>query len=53
MLSGALVWHNIAHIVNQGDSLQVWKVSADIWNTQPWTADKGLTASNCKKKFML
>jgi hypothetical protein len=28
-------------VVDGGDSLQIWRVAANIWHKHSWTADEG------------
>jgi hypothetical protein len=32
-------------VADGGDDLQIWKVAANIFNKQLWTANKGLSSS--------
>jgi hypothetical protein len=39
--------HVMVHpqVADGGDSLQIWRVAANIWNKQSWRADKGWSSS--------
>lgn len=47
MLGGAPSHHGMVHprIADGGDTLQVWRVAANVWNKQLWTAYKGWSSS--------
>jgi hypothetical protein len=32
-------------VVGGGDSLQIWRIAANIWNKQSWTANRGWPSS--------
>jgi hypothetical protein len=48
MLCGSLSsWNGMASlwVADGGDSLQIWRVAANILNKQSWTANKGWSSS--------
>jgi hypothetical protein len=47
MLGRVPCHHDMVHpqVVDEGDSLQIWRVAANILNEQSWTADKGWSSS--------